>query len=793
MSFIKTLIFLFIPLIGFSTQQNEGFFDFEWQKKNGKIILIIDRLGEEFLYVNALATGVGSNDLGLDRGQLGKRRIVKFEKFGDKILLIQPNYNFRGTSNNQAEANSIEEAFAKSVIGGFPILNAENGRYRIDMTNFLLRDAHGIANTLSRKNQGNYTVDPSKSAIYLPNTISFLDNTEFEALITFKGDAKGAEIRSVTPDAGFVTVNMHHSFIRLPDNNYQPRAFHPSSGYFRVGYSDYSAPIFEDLNKRFISRHRLKKKDPAAKMSEAVEPIVYYLDPGCPEPVKSALLEGAKWWNQAFEAAGYINAFQVKLLPENAHPLDIRYNVIQWVHRSTRGWSYGNTITDPRTGEIIKGHVSLGSLRVRQDFMIAQGILSPYANSNHNHDELMELALARLRQLSAHEIGHTIGLAHNFAASADNRASVMDYPHPLIEIVNGKADISKAYDDKIGEWDKRAILYGYQDFDPKINEEVALEQIIKETIQSNIGFLSDKDARARGGLHPTAHLWDNGNNVIEELERLNKLRAYSLKNFGENTIPDGKPYSELERILVPLYFMNRYQVEAVSKLIGGAAYSFAVKGYDQRPNIQPVDRKTQEKAVEALLKTIAPSYLQIPQHIIALIPPPAYGYNKDRESFAGNTGFLLDPLAAAASSTNNIFDLMFHSERLARINQQKGYDLKAFYDQICQSIFNEKVKTDEERKINQIVQTSLVAHLIQSSIKNPDQQVKSISKYYLQEEVKPKYLTKNGDSFEEKAHLAALIEMITNATTEPESWTKPQIQEMPPGSPIGCGNFYDFY
>ncbi|AEL26683.1 zinc-dependent metalloprotease [Cyclobacterium marinum] len=793
MSFLKSLIFLFIPIFGFSTQQNKGFFDFKWQEKDDRIILIIDQLGEEFLYVNALATGIGSNDLGLDRGQLGGRRIVKFEKVGDKILLIQPNYNFRGTSNNQAEANSIEEAFAKSVIGGFPILNADNGHYRIDITNFLLRDAHGIANTLSRKNQGHYTVDQSKSAIYLPNTISFPDNTEFEAMITFKGEAKGAEIRSVTPDAGFVTVNMHHSFIRLPDNNYKPRVFHTSAGYFGIAYSDYSTPIYEDINKRLITRHRLEKKDPTARMSEAVEPIVYYLDPGCPEPVKSALLEGAKWWNQAFEAAGYINAFQVKVLPESAHPLDIRYNVIQWVHRSTRGWSYGSTITDPRTGEIIKGHVSLGSLRVRQDFMIAQGILSPFANSNYNHDELMELALARLRQLSAHEIGHTIGLAHNFAASADHRASVMDYPHPLINILNGKADISKAYDDKIGEWDKRAVLYGYQDFGPQTDEEAALAQIVKETLRSNTGFISDKDARARGGLHPSAHLWDNGSNAVDELERINEVRAYSLKNFGAKTIPDGRPYSELENILVPLYYMNRYQVEAVSKLIGGTAYSYAVKGYNEPPNIHPIEGKTQELAVDALLKTIEPNYLQIPQHIKALIPPPAYGYNKDRESFAGNTGFLLDPLAAAASATNNLFRFMFQEERLARINQQKEYNLKAYYDQISQKIFNTKVKTNTERQINQLVQASFVLHLIQAGIHNPDILVRAISKYYLQEEIKGKHLTKSGDSFEEKAHAVALIEMITNAYANPENWTIPQVQEMPPGSPIGCEGFHDYH
>jgi len=452
-----------------------GYFTFYWDEKTGRILLEVDKLNTEFLYVNSLPAGVGSNDLGLDRGQIGNSRIVKFIKSGPKVLLIQPNYAYRAVSNNPDERKSVEEAFAQSVIWGFKVEAQEGDKVLIDFTPFLLRDGHNIADRLSSAGQGNYNVDESRSAVYLDNTKSFPDNSEFEATITLTGKAKGAEISSVTPDADAVTVRMHHSFIRLPDSNYKPRKFDPRSGYYDNDYMDYATPIDEPIVKRFITRHRLEKKDPTAAMSEAVKPIVYYVDRGAPEPVRTALLEGASWWNQAFEAAGYKDAFQVKLLPEDADPMDIRYNIIQWVHRSTRGWSYGESIVDPRTGEIIKGQVSLGSLRDRQDFLIAEGLVQPYEDGKPVSDKMMKLAIARLHQLAAHEVGHTLGLQHNFAASVNNRASVMDYPAPFISLnADGTIDLSKAYTTEIGGWDKRAILFGYQDFPQGTDEDAAL-------------------------------------------------------------------------------------------------------------------------------------------------------------------------------------------------------------------------------------------------------------------------------------------------------------------------------
>ena len=379
-------------------QKQEGFFNFYYDEEVGRMFLEVSSLGQEFLYVNSLAAGIGSNDIGLDRGQLWGERVVKFEKHGNKLMLIQPNLTYRAVSENPDEVKSVAEAFATSILGGFEIKTKSNNSYLIDITDFLLRDSHYVAGTLRNNDQGNFSLDKDRSAIYMDGTFNFPKNTEFESLLTFSGDAQGRWLQSVTPTPDEVTVRTHHSFIELPDNNYSPRVFDPRSGFFYISYQDYATPIDQPLVKRFIVRHRLEKKDPNAAVSEPVEPIIYYVDRGAPEPVRSALIEGASWWNQAFEAAGYKDAFQVKVMPEGAHPLDVRYNVIQWVHRSTRGWSYGGGVTDPRTGEMIKGHVSLGSLRVRQDFLIATGLLQPYENGDETPNAMTEMALARLRQ-----------------------------------------------------------------------------------------------------------------------------------------------------------------------------------------------------------------------------------------------------------------------------------------------------------------------------------------------------------------------------------------------------------
>ena len=478
-------------------------------------------------------------------------------------------------------------------------------------------------------------------------------------------------VASVVPTGTAVTVRQHHSFIKLPDDGYQMRISDPRAGYHGISFFDYASPIDEPIQKDFIHRHRLQRQNEQSR--KPVSPIVYYVDAGAPEPVRSALIEGASWWNQAFEAAGYENAFQVKLLPEEVDPMDVRYNVIQWVHRSTRGWSYGMTVSDPRTGEIIKGHVSLGSLRVRQDFMIAQGLIEGYKNGQSQDPRMLEMALSRLRQLSAHEVGHTLGLLHNFAGSTNGRSTVMDYPHPLITIEGNALSFENAYDHQIGIWDKQAIKYGYQQFPDSAAEHMGLNQIIESTQQLGLRYITDRDGRPTGGAHPYAHLWDNGEDPTNELKRLLKVRALALESFGEDNIAPNSSWSELEDVLVPLYLSHRYQIEAVSKLVGGLEYHYAVKG-DGQANPRVIDPKIQLKAAQALVATLDPEVLAIPEHIREIIPPKSPNYSRGRENFASRTGVVFDAVAAAEGIAGRTISLVLHPERATRLVQQQSFD-----------------------------------------------------------------------------------------------------------------------
>ena len=649
----------------------EGFFDFYYDIKTDKIYLEVENLNSDFLYISSLATGIGSNDIGLDRGQLGSERLVSFQKSGNKLLLIQPNLSFRAITKNKAEENSIKEAFAKSVIYGFKILETNDNKYLVDFTSFLMQDKHGVADRLKLAKQGVYKIDKTKSAIELNHTKSFPKNSEFEALLTFSGKPTGNLITSgVSPDPSLVSVVQHHSFIELPDNEYKPREFDPRSGALAISFMDYATPVEDEITKKYITRHRLEKIDPNLEYSEAKEPIIYYLDPGTPEPVRSALIEGASWWNEAYEAIGFKNAFQVKILPDDADPMDCRYNVIQWVHRSTRGWSYGASVVDPRTGEIIKGHVSLGSLRIRQDFLIAQALLSkPFVDDNNN-DPMLKMAIARIRQLSAHEVGHTIGFAHNFAASTNNRSSVMDYPHPLIKITNDEIDLSEAYAVGIGDWDKVSVAYSYSEFNSE-NEKNELNNILDNAYNDGLRFITDSDARAKSGAHANAHLWDNENDVVKGLDNILAVRDKAINDFSKFNIKSYETYSKLEDVFVPLYFLHRYQTEAVVKLIAGLDYNYATRD-DNQTLVKDVSFNRQNKALLSLLKTIDVKNLAIPKSKLKLFPPRAYNYPRTRESFKSMTGVSFDPFSAVSTASEMSLSLLLSPERMNRLVVQSS-------------------------------------------------------------------------------------------------------------------------
>ncbi|MEX0608892.1 MAG: zinc-dependent metalloprotease [Balneolaceae bacterium] len=768
--------------------KTEGYFDYWYDEAKDQLWLEIDDLGTEFLYVNSLTAGIGSNDIGLDRGQLGDTRIVYFERRGPKVMMVQPNYRYRAETDNALERKSVQEAFASSILWGFEVGAEEDGKLLINLTPFLLRDAHGITQTLQRSNQGSYSLDKDRSALYSEAIFNFPKNTEFEAILTFQGSNPGGHVRSVVPTPEAITVRQHHSFVELPDDNYKKRKFDPRAGFYGVSYQDYGTPIDEDLTKRFIARHRLEKKNPGAEISEPVEPIVYYLDNGTPEPVRSALLDGARWWNQAFEAAGYKDAFIVKVLPEDAHPLDVRYNIIQWVHRSTRGWSYGASVSDPRTGEIIKGHVSLGSLRVRQDFLIAEGLLAPYGENLGENSAMQEMALARIRQLSAHEIGHTIGIMHNFAASTNSDASVMDYPHPQPTLKDGKIDLSNPYSVGIGDWDKMAVIYGYQDFPEGTDEEAGLNAILDEAYGSaGLKFISDQDARPQSGAHPDAHLWEFGNDVANQLPQIMEIRKLALDNFGEANLKQGKPLAMLQDVLVPIYFFHRYQVEGTVKLIGGLNYNYKLNGDNQAlPQIVP--KNVQEKALANMLQTLNPEVLAVPENLLNLIPPRPAGMGYSRELFSGNSGPALDALGIAETAADLSVGLMLNTDRANRLVEysarENNLSLEKVIDDLINVSWNKRSGDGYSGAVQRVVNHVVLKNMIELAASSRANPATAAVVHKKLEDLQQQLSSKNDADSRYGAYT------INRFFSNPEDFEIPAAQSAPPGSPIGSGPMF---
>jgi hypothetical protein len=782
---MKKFLLSFILISNFSFSQEtdyQGFMDFSYNDDSGKIILEIDNLDNEFLYINSLSRGVGNNDLGLDRGQLGNSRIVYFTKRGNKILLIQPNLRYISNSSNELENKAVEEAFARSVLFGFEIVEKSTDSYKIDLTPFLLNDAHGVSQRLRFSNSGSYSLNKSMSAVDLERTKAFPNNIEFDVLLTFTGNPSGSLVRSVTPTASNLTVNQHHSFVKLPDDNYNKRKFDPRSGSNPFIVYDYSTPIDEKLEQRFIVRHRLNKKNPNDEMSEPVEPIIYYIDNGTPEPVKTALIEGGNWWNQAFESAGYKNAFRIEVLPEDADPMDVRYNLIQWIHRSTRGWSYGASIVDPRTGEIIKGQVSLGSLRVRQDYMILSGLVDN-PNDIQNKSLIKKTSLDRIRQLSAHEIGHTLGFAHNYISSANNRSSVMDYPHPKIDLVDGKISIADAYSENIGDWDKVSVEYAYRDFPNTKNENNELDKIINEAQKNSLYFLSDSDSRPVGSANPFSHLWDNGELPYKELNKLLKVRDLALKNIDLDNLVDGEPYDRIEDILVPIYMLHRYQIEAAAKAIGGVDYLYFVKN-NNNDKVKFVDSKLQRKSLESLLSVLKPKNLVLPNNLFDILSPRSFRNPRTRENFVSNTGVTFDYINTSSSLINHTLTFLLNPERINRINQQNifGDDiltLENYLAEISKSIFDNKKLNTYEESVNKNTSSLYLDHLFMAF---NNSRTNDLSKSIILASIMD---TMNNLSTNPNNYNRFLINKIDGFLSNPDQYKPIEKTKIPDGSPIG--------
>ena len=777
-------------------ERHDGFVPIYFDEKSGKLLFEVSRLNQDFLYLYSLSTGLGSNDRGLDRGTTGDEAVVAFQRFGPRLFLVRRNLRFRA-SRDTVEARAVAESFATSVLASFPIMAEENGRILIDASDFVLQDVFDVRGSLQRSQQGSFRLDRNRSAVYTPLTKAFPKNTEVEVLLTFESDAPGRDVAQHTPEARALTLREHHSFVELPDEGYKPRAFDPRVGVFPLTFFDFSQPLNRSPEVRWLARWRLEKKDPNAAISEPVKPIVYYLDRAIPEPYRTAFRQGASWWNTTFEAAGFRNAIRVEDLPDNVDPMDARYSVIQWVHRSEPGFSVGQSFADPRTGEIIKAALKMDAYRSITDYNIFAGMEPAMDNATQDWITSLdpkvngtEFAMARRRQHLAHEMGHTLGFAHNYISHAQGRASVMDYPGPLVTLrKDGTIDVSQAWRNGTGAYDTLAVRYTYTQYATPAEEKAGLSALMRGALANGVTFLMDRDAEA--GVTPEVTRWLNGTDAVTELERQSAVRDVLLSKFNDNVIATGDPMWMLNERLVPVYLHHRYAIEAAIKAIGGMNYSYALRGDAQTP-ATIVDPAKQRHALAALLATIQPKALAIPERILAKLPPSPYGFGGGW-SFDSPAGIVFDPLAVARALSGFVADGLLQPERVERViafhaRNPAAPSASEVMGALVESVYSKaNASTPYEYALRRAARRSVVDALLALST-NPraTADARAVAEDNLNRLATRLTASTAADS-EDRAANAAVVRDARNwldrRIAPPKSTG---VIQLPPGTPIGC-------
>ncbi|MEP1142483.1 MAG: zinc-dependent metalloprotease [Henriciella sp.] len=778
-----------------------GFIDLYLDHEAGAVFAALPRPGEDglsvrFIYTTGLTGGLGSNPVGLDRGKASGGIIIGFRKIGNQIVAQQENWRFRASAENPREKLAVTQSFASSFLWSQDIAATdETGRVLVDLSSFLIRDQFGIADSLKHgQDAGAYLQVTDRSFADVSSVLAFPDNVEFDAFMTFKSAKPNNQTYATAPDARDITLIQHHSFVRLPDDGYKPRKFDQRTANIGFGFYDYSSALEEPIVQRLSRRFRLERTDPTLPSSPAKKPIIFYVDPGAPEQIRDALIEGASWWAEGFEAAGFEDAYRVEVLPDDAHPLDVRYNIINWVHRQTRGWSYGGHVADPRTGEILKANVILGSQRVRQDRMIFEGLAGVSETGTGSPNDPVEISLARIRQLSAHEVGHTIGFAHNFAGSSNNRASVMDYPAPYVRPRDGGLDFSEAYGVGLGAWDVFTVKWLYSEYSDPVAEDEALDAMVSEAVSSGLRFTADQHGRSVGAAQPFGSVWDNGEDSIEALLETLDVRQIALQNFGLDRLGPDRPTSELNQVIVPIYLYHRYQVAAAAKYIGGLDFAYGINGKSP-PLATPVGLEDQQRAIDALLATLEPTQLDLPDRILNLLTPGDVGFaggGQTIEIFPSRTGAVFDLPSAAVIASDLTLGALLHTDRLERIaayeqRSEVALPLSGYLTQIEEAAFK-RHDTMRHRPLARVVQGRFVDALIAvAADPSSSIDVTGAANGKLEEIEARLNGRRAARTDKEKQHFALLSKRI-QIHLEREVPVEREVLKTPPGSPIGAGS-----
>jgi hypothetical protein len=727
-------------------ERRDGYIPMLWDAESGKLSFEIAKFDQDILYFTQVAKGSGSGSVGFEWAGGGEGGVIQFQRVGSKVMVVQKNIRFRAGTGGPGIEKGIEASFPDSIIAALPITHSEGGKVIVDATPLVVRDAAGFAAASAGGGRGGgrggpqaveliagttWRFDPTRSSIYLPRTKGFPKNTEVEVTATYEAVTGGAR---TAPEARILTGRLHYSFVE-PPTGYTPREADPRIGVQGIRFTDYSLPPTNGNTVEWIRRHRLVKKNPGAAISEPVKPIVYYLDAAVPEPTRSAMKDGFLWWNKAFEAAGFKNALEIRDTPADMDPMDVRYNQIYWVDRDERGYSTGGGLTDPRTGEILAARVRLESDRVRTvsrywqtyeprtnnnggggDADFEQGFfdaLPPYSTPETEQ----QLVLLRQALLTAHETGHTLGFDHNWNSSMNDRASVMEYPSPRIQIKNGKIDLTDAYQKQIGAYDIMTVRYAYTEF-PKAQEKAGLDNVIKEMRTAGLMFTPTTD--------PRWNRYDDLADPAEYMRQANAQRKILIAGYGPNILKPGEPYGNLRGIrLWMTYLHNRWSIDSGVRYIGGMFHNYAING-ESIPPTEIVPAAKQREILGLLLEDVDPAALVIPEKILASLTVAVdrgagggRGGNRgpDQENMESSTGYAFDHLAAARTIAGLVFDQLFEPETAARLigfadRQQNALTLPEVIEACGKKVFGAQAPAGMQRSLQRQTQRVFVDALM---------------------------------------------------------------------------------